>query len=132
MRRGCFWKALEIYVAVTAIVCVIVWLVFEVPKFQARNEEIPFNLEGWNARMTGPDGVFTGTRLKMVNDLLKRYDFHGRYIDDVRQLLGTPFLEKTEGEKHLTEYDLRDGLNLLIFEVDRQGIITNYYVFRED
>jgi hypothetical protein len=100
-------------------------------QFGKNDERIPFNMVEWNGPMTDSKGFFTGTRLKMVDDLLKQYDFHGWSEQDVQSLLGEPKYEKIEGQKYLIEYDLRDGLNWLIFELDNQHKVLDYHVFRE-
>jgi hypothetical protein len=86
--------------------------------FNKPDQQIPFDVAGWNAPMTDPDGLFTGTRLKMVDDLLQRYDFHGWTVDEVKELLGEPLVDEAEEQGHVVTYDLRDGLKLLIFEID--------------
>ena len=78
--------------------------------------------------MTGSDGIFTGIRLKMVDDLLSRYDFHGWSRQEVEALLGEPIYESVEGGKYFIKYDLREGLNLLIFELDSQEHIVEYHI----
>ena len=101
-------------------------------QFDKVDEQIPFDTAGWNAPMTDSRGYFTGTRLKMVDDLLGRYDFHGWRVQNVQGLLGEPDYERVEGQRHFLEYDLRDGLNLLIFEIDNQHRVVDYHVRRED
>jgi len=81
--------------------------------------------------MTDSSGIFTGTRLKMVDDLLKRYDFHGRSMNEIQKLLGKPNRDEMEGQKHLKMYDLRDDLNFLIFQVNDEEKVVDYYVRRE-
>jgi hypothetical protein len=95
-------------------------------------EQIPFDVAGWNAPMTGgPDSTFTGTRLRMVDDLLKRYDFHGWTVQQLKDLLGEPWAWPDDPRPFI-RYDLRDGLNLLIFEMDEKGVVVNCYVYRDD
>ena len=36
------------------------------------------------------------------------------------EMLGKPIWDRIEGKKHLIMYDMRDGMNLLIFEIDDQ------------
>ena len=100
-------------------------------KLNARNEQLAFTPEGWNGPMEDSNG-FTGTRLKMVDDLLKRYDFHGWSVAEVKQLLGKSDWDEIDQGQHLVEYDLRDGLNLLIFHVDDREHVLSYEVRRED
>jgi hypothetical protein len=83
-------------------------------QFGKVDEEIPFDAARWNAPMTDPNGHFTGTRLKMVDDLLRCYDFRGWSARNVQGLLGEPDYERVEEQRHLLEYDLRDGLNLCV------------------
>jgi len=91
-----------------------------------------FSVEGWNGPMTDTDSIFTGTRLKMVQDLLDTHDFHGWSVTEVETLLGIPkFQEDTESGLTLS-YDLRDGLNLLVFELNDQNIVVDYHVHRTD
>jgi hypothetical protein len=124
---------LALIATATLIVSVIAYPVTRfILKLDSTNEQLSFSVEGWNSPMTRPDGVFAGTRLKMVDDLLKRYDFHGWSTIEVQQLLGKPIGRRPEEQKNLVMYDLRDGLNLLIFEVDSQQRVVDYYVRRED
>jgi hypothetical protein len=101
-------------------------------KLDSPREQLEFSAEGWNSSMYLPDGTFSGTRLEMVEDLLNRYDFHHWTLSQVEQLLGKPVERQTVAEPGLVQYDLRDGLNLLIFEVDSQKKVVNYYVRSED
>jgi hypothetical protein len=101
-------------------------------RFGKKDERISFSTVGWNRPMTDSEGFFTGTRLKMVDNLLKRYDFHGWSRQEVQSLLGKPEYEELEGQKYFIKYDLRDNLNMLIFEVDNQHKVLDYYVYRED
>ncbi len=100
--------------------------------FGKNDERISFNTVEWNGPMTDSKGFFTGTRLKMVDDLLRRYDFHGWREREIQDLLGKPEHEKIEGQKYLIEYNLRDGLNWLIFELDNQHKVLDYHVLQED
>ncbi len=108
--------------------------IFLCAQFSKDEEQIPFDVDGWNGPMIDAStGVFTGTRLKMVDDLLKRYDFHGWHIQDVKALLGEPsYDDNYKGKRLLVEYDLRDGLKLLIFEVDEQMTVVDYYTYIDD
>jgi hypothetical protein len=95
-------------------------------------EQIPFDVAGWNAPMTGKDSIFTGTRLKMVDDLLRRYDFHGWTEQEVKDLLGEPERPWDDRRGHALRYNLREGLNLLIFQLDDQNRVVRYYVYKDD
>lgn len=97
-------------------------------KHYRAEEQIRFDVEGWHAPMTDSEGHFTGTRLRMVDDLLKRYDFHGWSKEDLVALLGDAWLERTVEGKSLLKFDLRDGLNLLIFELNDQHRVIDYRV----
>ena len=46
-------------------------------------------------------------------------------------MLGDPVRERVEGASRFVEFDLRDGLNLLVFEVDDQGAVVEYFVQRD-
>lgn len=100
--------------------------------FDKPDERIPFSVAGWNAPMTDSEGYFTGTRLEMVDDLLNRYDFHGWNVQDVQELLGKPDSKQIKEQGYIIEYDLREGLNLLIFEIDNQHKVVNYRVRIDD
>ena len=113
-----------------AIVCAKAIVPLNLP--DKTEEHIPFDVVGWNAPMTDSAGYFTGTRLKMVDDLLKRYDFHDWSNQDVQELLGEPFRQRVEEQWHIDEYDLRKGLNLLIFEFDDQDKVVDYCVRIDD
>jgi hypothetical protein len=65
-------------------------------------------------------GYYTGTRLSMVDDLLRRNDFHGWRITEVEQFLGKPIESWSFQSNNQFAYDLRDRLNVLIFEIDDQ------------
>ena len=97
-------------------------------RYRKAKDQLPFQADGWHAPMTDPEGHFTGTRLRMVDDLLKRYDFHGWSMEDLEALLGDAWLERTVEGKRLLKFDLRDGLNLLIFEIDDQHRVIDYHV----
>ena len=112
------------------IVCIALFAF--VSQFSKRDERIPFDLAGWNAPLSDSRGFFTGTRLKMVDDLFRSYDFHEWSAKGVQKLLGAPFVERYEGEKHFLEYGLRDGLNLLVFELDSQDKVVSYHVYKDD
>ena len=100
--------------------------------FSKPDEQISFDVAAWNAPMTDPDGLFTGTRLKMVDDLLQRYDFHDLTIGGVKDLLGEPWIDEAEEQGRVVKYDLRDGLKLLIFEIDDQDRVADYHVLIDD
>lgn len=68
----------------------------------------------------------------MVNDLLARYDFHGWSTQEVQELLGEPDHDWLESGEHKIDYDLRDGLKRLIFDVDSKQRIVDYRVILED
>ncbi len=133
VKRAVNWILIVLGVLAFIAVCLACPVTRFIFKLDSENEQIPFSIEGWNSPMTGPDGTFTGTRLKMVDDLLNRYDFHGWSIIQVEQLLGKPVDRRQSWEQaNVVKFDLRDGLNLLIFEVDSESRVTRYYVFRED
>ena len=113
--------------AIAACVSAVVFL----SQFGKSDEQIPFEAEGWHAPISDRSG-FTGTRLKMVDDLLARYDFHDWSRQDLQDLLGDPYLERIEEQKHILKYDLRDGLNLLIFEIDSRHKVVDYHLWRYD
>jgi hypothetical protein len=118
------------FLLLLTIVC-IAFFAF-VSQFKSNDERLPFSVAGWNAPLSDSRGLFTGTRLKMVDDLLRSYDFHGWSAKDVQKLLGEPFIERYEGEKQFLEYDLRDGLNLLVLELDGQDKVVSYHVYKDD
>jgi hypothetical protein len=120
--------------AIVMSIMVLLSFLFLCAQFRKKEERIPFDVEGWNGPMVDIDAdvYFTGTRLKMVDDLLKRYDFHGWHLQDVKDLLGEPCNDYYEEQKHIVEYDLRDGLKLLVFEVDERLNVTNYYTYIDD
>ena len=93
------------------------------------NERIPFNVNGWHGPMVDTDGIFTGTRLKMFDDLLDQYDFHGWTVEEVEELLGESERKKNEDGEDLVRYDLRDRLKWLIFQVDEEERIVDYWVY---
>lgn len=95
-------------------------------------ETVKFTVQGWHGPMTDVDGIFTGTRLKMVNDLLGTYDFHGWTYRDITELLGEPDQQDRGGPNHQIFYDLRDGLKFLIFKLDQDGKVIVYYTIIED
>ena len=97
-----------------------------------REPPIPFTIEGWNGPMTSKDGTFAGTRLRMVDDLVSQYDFQDWSVQELEKLLGRPLYEDKDNGKLLWKYDLRDGLNLLIFEIDDQQRVISYKIRRED
>ncbi len=76
--------------------------------------------------MSDSRGYFTGTRLKMVDDLLSRYDFHGWDVEEIQDFLGEP----DDSQENIIRYDLRDGLNWLIFEFNDDFQIVDYHVYR--
>ncbi len=125
---------------IVALICIPILVVafFSCPitrfvlKLDYRTDQMPFSIEGWNSPKYYPDGTFTRTRLKMIDDLLKLYDFHGWSMTHVEQLLGKP-LDRLDGQPaDLVKYDLGDGLNLLIFQVDNQQYVISYNVFYDD
>ncbi len=122
-------RTLTIILSIVALL----FLIFLCVQFRKEEEHISFDVEGWNGPMSDPEsGYFTGTRLKMVDDLLKQYDFYGWHLQEVKDLLGEPDHDHYKETRHVVEYDLRDGLKLLIFEVDEQLIVTRYYTYIDD
>ncbi len=91
-------------------------------------DPIPFSVEGWNSSRYDANGNFTYTRYKMVRDLLKYHDFHGWSMVDVEKLLNKPDDEKDEDQKHLVYYDLGNGIEFLILQVDARRHVVDYYL----
>jgi hypothetical protein len=100
-------------------------------QFEKPDDQLPFEPAGWAGPMVDSQG-FTGTRLKMVDDLLNRYDFRGWSIRNVQGLLGKPDQERFEQDGRVVEYDLRDGLKFLVFVVDSQDRVVDCHVHMDD
>jgi len=114
-----------------------------------RSERIPFDVAGWNAPQIDDRGYSTGTRLRMIDDLLKRYDFHDWSVQDVQELLGEPDLKyefyeigepccsnlpycECQEYRYTIRYDLQGNIYWLIFEVNDQDEVLDYYFRQED
>ena len=120
----CDWRYRATFVM---LVCVL-WLFSSACSLLLKpTETVKFTVQGWYGPMTDVDWIFTGTRLKMVDDLLGTYDFHGWTYRDITELLGEPDQQKRDGPSHQIFYDLRDGLNFLIFKLDQDGRVIVYY-----
>lgn len=126
-KRPIFFRTVSIVLAIlliSSLYKVATNLFAQIGEIGTITEQIPFDQEGWNAPMTNSEGHFTGTRLKMVDDLLDRYDFKGWSTQEIQNLLGEPDLR----QEHSLQYDLREGLNLLIFTIDSQNTVLKYHV----
>jgi len=99
--------------------------------FGKPDEQIPFTVDGWHGPRVDSQG-FTGTRLKMIDSLLDRYDFDGWREREVEGLLGEPDYDQIEQGTRVIKYDLRDGLKFLVFELSDQGVVVDYYVHMDD
>ena len=125
------WRLVTKIIAFASVVLVALACVSLIDVMNAVNrkpEPIPFSAEGWNSTRYDAKGNFTYTRYKMVQDLLNRYDFHGWSMADVEKLLNTPDDEKSEGQKRLVYYDLGNGIEFLILQVNTERRVVDYYL----
>jgi hypothetical protein len=93
-------------------------------------EPLPFSVEGWNSARYDANGNFSYTRYRMVDDLLRRYDFHGWSMAEVEKLLNVPDKEEGKESRHLMYYDLGNGLDYLIVEIDAERRVIAYRVYK--
>jgi len=89
-----------------------------------------FSVDGWNSSRYDADGNFSYTRYRMVDDLLKQYDFHGWPLADVEKLLNKADKEEDKNSQHLVYYDLGNGLDFLILELDAERRIIDYRIHK--
>jgi hypothetical protein len=98
-----------------AICIIVLWLDFTTKE--------SFSNEHWLAEEN------SNVRLRMVDDLQRRYDMHGWNMNQVKELLGTPYKLPIQGEMHFL-YPLGSGWHLA-FKIDDQEIVIDYFVFQE-
>ena len=130
-QKASRWRLVTKIIAISSVLFVALACVSLLDVLNAINrmpEPIPFSIEGWNSTRYDAKGYFTYTRYKMVQDLLKRYDFHGWSMADVERLLNKPDDEKDVNQKHLVYYDLGNGIEFLILQVDAERRVVNYYL----
>jgi hypothetical protein len=93
-------------------------------------DPLTFSVEGWNSSRYDEDGNFSYTRYRMVDDLLKRYDFHGWSMTEIEKLLSKPDKVEDKDSKPLVYYDLGNGLDFLILELDTERRVIAYRVHK--
>jgi hypothetical protein len=100
---------------------------------QERLRRQPFNALAWRGEKT----LMNDVRIRMVDDLLDRYNFRGMNHEQVISALGEP--DKTE---HFNDWDMaywlgpeRGWLSIdsewLVFRLDWKKIVSDYRIVRD-
>lgn len=106
-------------VVVLGVLSAGVWLLFG-DAIQERMRRERFDPVAWQAQMGFADDV----RIRMVDDLLRRQNFHGMTCDQLTAIVGEP-----NGDEYFEEWDLVYWLGP---ERGFMGIDSEWLVFRLD
>ena len=130
-KRTILWIGCVVLVILAAGLAYAVRFPFGIDEYLSRR---PFDSVAWNKRH---DDLANATRIRMVDDLLRRHEFRGMTRDEVTAIIGEP-----DDTPYFKDWDMvywlgpeRGFMGIdsewLVFRLDGQKIVNDYRIVRD-